>query len=79
MHTYPTFEELEKDIHAYIHFYNNEQLQVKLNGLSPMEFRSKAARILSVNRPLINFSFLHLPLLWRNPPPETHASAPVRV
>ncbi|WP_424446577.1 IS3 family transposase [Paenibacillus xerothermodurans] len=28
---------------AYIHFYNNERLQAKLNGLSPMEFRTKAA------------------------------------
>jgi putative transposase len=43
LHTYQTFEELEKDIEAYIHFYNNERLQAKLNGLSPMEFRNKAA------------------------------------
>ncbi|OMC62603.1 transposase, partial [Paenibacillus odorifer] len=26
-----------------IHFYNNERLQAKLNGLSPIEFRTKAA------------------------------------
>ncbi|MFI2858701.1 IS3 family transposase [Paenibacillus sp. JSM ZJ436] len=26
-----------------MHFYNYERLQAKLNGLSPMEFRSKAA------------------------------------
>ncbi|WP_413773696.1 IS3 family transposase [Paenibacillus validus] len=26
-----------------MHFYNNERLQAKLNGLSPMEFRTKAA------------------------------------
>ncbi|MGG4394736.1 IS3 family transposase, partial [Paenibacillus thiaminolyticus] len=43
LHTYHTFEELEKDIQAYIHFYNYERLQAKLNGLSPMEFRTKAA------------------------------------
>jgi putative transposase len=43
LHTYSTFEELKKDIDAYIHFYNNERLQAKLNGLSPMEFRTKAA------------------------------------
>ncbi|MFM9281435.1 IS3 family transposase, partial [Paenibacillus jiagnxiensis] len=24
-------------------FYNNERLQAKLNGLSPIEFRTKAA------------------------------------
>ncbi|WP_373876551.1 IS3 family transposase [Paenibacillus spongiae] len=27
----------------YIHFYNYERLQAKLNGLSPMRFRTKAA------------------------------------
>ncbi|MFC7751056.1 IS3 family transposase [Paenibacillus thermoaerophilus] len=26
-----------------MYFYNNERLQAKLNGLSPMEFRTKAA------------------------------------
>ncbi|WP_354142454.1 IS3 family transposase [Brevibacillus brevis] len=43
LHTYHTFEELERDVEAYIHFYNYERLQAKLNGLSPMEFRTKAA------------------------------------
>ncbi|MNU11821.1 hypothetical protein D3C72_2599770 [compost metagenome] len=42
LNTYHTFEELEKDINAYIHFYNNDRLQEKLNGLSPMEYRTKA-------------------------------------
>lgn len=43
LNTYSTFEELKKDIEAYIHFYNNELFQTKLNGLSPVEFRTKAA------------------------------------
>ncbi|MFM9282486.1 IS3 family transposase, partial [Paenibacillus jiagnxiensis] len=43
LHTYRTFEELQKDVEDYIHFYNNERLQAKLNGLSPIEFRTKAA------------------------------------
>jgi putative transposase len=43
LHTYPTFEALQKDIEDYIYFYNYERLQAKLNGLSPMEFRTKAA------------------------------------
>ncbi|TCZ73212.1 hypothetical protein E0485_21390 [Paenibacillus albiflavus] len=30
-------------MNAYIRFYNYEWLQAKLNGLSPMEFRTKAA------------------------------------
>ncbi|WP_441910048.1 IS3 family transposase [Paenibacillus sp. MCAF9] len=42
MRTYRIFDELERDIEAYIHFYNYERLQAKLNGLSPMEFRTKA-------------------------------------
>ncbi len=43
LHMYPTFEKLERDIDAYIRFYNYERLQAKLDGLSPMEFRTKAA------------------------------------
>jgi transposase InsO family protein len=40
---YDTFEELEEDMNAYIHFYNHERLQAKLNDLSPIEYRTKAA------------------------------------
>ena len=43
LHKYSTFEDLKNAIDSYIHFYNNERLQAKLNGLSPMEFRTKAA------------------------------------
>lgn len=43
LHKYLTFEALKKDIDSYIHFYNYERLQKKLNSLSPMEFRTKAA------------------------------------
>ncbi|MFB9828624.1 transposase, partial [Lederbergia wuyishanensis] len=40
---YSTFEELKKDIEDYIHFYNQERLQKRLTGLSPIEYRAKAA------------------------------------
>ena len=43
LHKYQTFETLEKDIDNYIYFYKYERLQVKLNSLSPMEVRTKAA------------------------------------
>ncbi|WP_307449187.1 IS3 family transposase [Paenibacillus sp. V4I3] len=43
LRSYTTFEDLKKDIDTYIYFYNNERLQAKLNGLSPMEFRTKTA------------------------------------
>ncbi|MFC0215399.1 IS3 family transposase, partial [Paenibacillus chartarius] len=43
LHKYQTFDQLKNDIDAFIHFYNYERLQKKLNSLSPMEFRAKAA------------------------------------
>ncbi|MBO0995928.1 IS3 family transposase [Bacillus sp. SD088] len=43
LHKYETFEELSKAIDEYIYFYNNERYQERLNGLSPVEYRSKAA------------------------------------
>jgi putative transposase len=43
LHKYQTFEALKKDIDDYIYFYNYERLQAKLNSLSPMEVRTKAA------------------------------------
>jgi putative transposase len=43
LHKYETFEELSKAIDEYIHFYNYERYQERLNGLSPVEYRAKAA------------------------------------
>ncbi|MEI6514305.1 MAG: IS3 family transposase [bacterium] len=43
LHKYQDFEALEKDIANYIHFYNHDRLQIRLNSLSPMEVRTKAA------------------------------------
>ncbi len=43
LHKYQIFEVLKKDIDSYIYFYNYERLQAKLNSLSPMEVRIKAA------------------------------------
>ncbi len=43
LHKYETFEELSRAINEYIYFYNYERYQEKLNGLSPIEFRAKAA------------------------------------
>ncbi len=43
LHKYKAFDELEQAIDDYIHFYNHERLQKRLNGLTPMEYKSKAA------------------------------------
>lgn len=40
---YRTFEELSVAINEYIYFYNYDRYQKRLNGLSPMEYRTKAA------------------------------------
>ncbi|SUU44636.1 transposase [Actinobacillus ureae] len=39
---FETFEQLEKMIHAYIYYYNNERIQVKLKGLSPVQYRTQS-------------------------------------
>jgi putative transposase len=43
LHKYETFEELSNAIKKYINFYNHDRYQKRLNGLSPMEYRAKAA------------------------------------
>ncbi|NLP52656.1 IS3 family transposase, partial [Bacillus sp. RO1] len=40
---YETFEDLKDAIDEYIHFYNHDRYQQRLNGLSPLEYRAKTA------------------------------------
>lgn len=37
-----SIEQLEQQIHEYIHYYNNERIQLKLRGLSPVQYRSQS-------------------------------------
>ena len=39
---FDTFEQLEKTIHEYIHYYIHERIQCKLKGLIPVEFRTQS-------------------------------------
>lgn len=43
LYKYATYEELCQGIDEYMYFYNEKRLQKRLNGLSPMEYRAKAA------------------------------------
>ncbi|OZM56050.1 IS3 family transposase [Lottiidibacillus patelloidae] len=43
LNKYNTYEELTTAIDEYMHFYNYERYQKRLNGFSPMEYRVKAA------------------------------------
>ncbi|WP_411830655.1 IS3 family transposase [Paenibacillus lautus] len=38
-----TFPDVERAIHEYVLFYNNERFQKKLNDRSPVEFREAVA------------------------------------
>lgn len=42
---FQTYDELELAIDEYIHFYNHERYQAKLNGLAPIEFRNQAVKV----------------------------------
>jgi len=37
-----TVEALEKQIHEYMHYYNHERIQLKLKGLSPVQYRTQS-------------------------------------
>ena len=38
------FESFKRDLEAYIHHWNHTRRQVKLRGLTPVEFREQAPR-----------------------------------
>lgn len=37
---YNNIDELEKDIKDYIYYYNNKRIKLKLNGMSPVQYRT---------------------------------------
>ncbi|QJS97697.1 IS3 family transposase [Dolosigranulum pigrum] len=45
-----SFNDLRRRIENYIHFYNNDRIKVKLNGLSPVNYRKQAtqSRIITI-------------------------------
>ena len=42
LHKFDTYDQLVNAIETYIHFYNYERYQKKLNGLAPMEYRNQS-------------------------------------
>jgi putative transposase len=39
---YEDTEHLRRAVEEYIHYYNNERIKVKLNGLSPIQYRTQS-------------------------------------
>ena len=40
---FTSYEELQKAIIEYVHYYNNDRIKLKLKGLSPVQYRTQAA------------------------------------
>ncbi|PGX73148.1 hypothetical protein COE31_23585 [Priestia megaterium] len=43
LHTFQTASKVKDAVHQYIHVYNHERFQKKLNNLSPYQYRTQAA------------------------------------
>ncbi|WP_084402921.1 IS3 family transposase [Paenibacillus antarcticus] len=43
LHFFRSVKQVEHAVKQYIHFYNHERFQKKLNNLSPYEYRTQAA------------------------------------
>lgn len=43
---YGDFNQLEKAIHQYIDYYNNERIKAKLKGLSPINYRKQTCEVI---------------------------------
>lgn len=39
---FESVDQLEKEIHEYIDYYNNDRIKLKLKGLSPIEYRNQS-------------------------------------
>lgn len=42
LNKFTNIEDLQKGLHRYIHYYNNERIKLKLKGLSPVQYRTQA-------------------------------------
>ena len=42
--TFESIEELESVIKEYVRYYNEERIQLKLNGLSPVQYRIQSLK-----------------------------------
>lgn len=42
LNRFNTIEQLQQGLDQYIHYYNHERIRLKLNGLSPVQYRTQA-------------------------------------
>ncbi|MDM8157968.1 IS3 family transposase [Amedibacillus dolichus] len=41
-HEFTSIEHLIQEVENYIYYYNNERIQVKLKGLTPVQYRNQS-------------------------------------
>jgi transposase InsO family protein len=41
LNEFESMEQLQAGIQQYIHYYNHERIRLKLNGLSPVQYRTQ--------------------------------------
>jgi putative transposase len=42
LNKFKSLDALEKGIKAYVHYYNHDRIKLKLNGLSPVQYRTQS-------------------------------------
>ena len=47
LNTYDNIDILEKDIITYIEYYNNNRIKLKLNGMSPIQYRTHSPKLVA--------------------------------
>ena len=45
LHKYNSMHEFENDLKDYMKYYNNDRIRLKLNGMSPVEYRAKYLKL----------------------------------
>jgi len=45
LETFDSLDQLEKAIVEYIDYYNNRRIKLKLNGLSPVQYRIQTVQV----------------------------------
>lgn len=47
LNTYDNIDILEKDIIRYIEYYNNNRIKLRLNGMSPIQYRTHSQKLVA--------------------------------
>jgi transposase InsO family protein len=46
LHTFSSMKDFKRELILYIDYYNNERIKLKLNGLSPVKYRTQSVQVI---------------------------------